>query len=56
MSVSAAMKAIHGSARQAARITMNSPTKPEVAGRPALAIANSTMRVAKCGIVLTTPP
>ena len=35
---------------------MNSPTKPEVAGRPAFAIANSIMNAANFGIVLTTPP
>ena len=39
-----------------ARITMNSPTKPDVAGRPALAIANSIMNAANLGIVFTTPP
>ncbi len=35
---------------------MNSPTKPLVAGRPALAIANSMKNAANFGIVLTTPP
>ena len=35
---------------------MNSPTKPEVAGRPELAIANNTAKKANLGIVLTTPP
>ncbi len=35
---------------------MNSPTKPEVPGRPELAIANSTTNAANHGITLTTPP
>ena len=35
---------------------MNSPTNPDVAGSPALAIANSIMNAANFGIVLTTPP
>ena len=37
-------------------ITMNSPTKPLVAGRPLLAIENRMKNVAKRGITLTTPP
>jgi hypothetical protein len=37
-------------------MTMNSPTKPEVAGRPALAMANSMKKAANFGIVFTTPP
>ena len=37
-------------------ITMNSPTKPLVAGRPALAIANSIISAANFGMVFTTPP
>ncbi len=37
-------------------ITRNSPTKPEVAGRPEFASANSTANAAKIGMVLTTPP
>jgi hypothetical protein len=39
-----------------ARITRNSPTKPDVPGRPAFAIAKSIMNAANLGIVLTTPP
>jgi hypothetical protein len=35
---------------------MNSPTKPEVPGRPALAMANNTNNVANTGMVFTTPP
>ena len=37
-------------------MTRNSPTKPDVAGRPALAIENSIMNAANLGIVLATPP
>ena len=37
-------------------ITINSPTKPEVAGRPALAIPNNIINAANLGITLTTPP
>jgi hypothetical protein len=40
----------------APRITMNSPTKPEVAGSPALAMENSMNSAANFGMVLTTPP
>ena len=39
-----------------AMITRNSPTKPEVPGSPVLASANSTMKAANTGMVLTTPP
>ena len=34
----------------------NSPMNPEVPGRPALAMLNSTTKAAKIGMVLTTPP
>ena len=37
-------------------ITMNSPTKPLVAGRPAFAMAKSIISVANFGIAFTTPP
>ena len=37
-------------------MTMNSPTNPDVPGRPTLAIANSTVKVAKRGITPATPP
>ncbi|MNC96121.1 hypothetical protein D3C83_134090 [compost metagenome] len=52
----AAAKAIQKFAFIAPMITMNSPTKPLVAGRPQLAIANSIIREANFGIVFTTPP
>ena len=35
---------------------MNSPTKPEVAGRPQLAIEKKMNSAANFGILLTTPP
>ena len=35
---------------------MNSPTNPEVPGRPALAMAKNTMNAANHGMTLTTPP
>ena len=54
--VVAAAKAIQKLAFIAPRMTMNSPTKPLVAGRPQLAIANSIMSEANFGIVFTTPP
>src|SRR5439155_8392833 len=38
-----------------ARTTRNSPTNPEVAGYPELAIEKSIMKAANFGIVLTTP-
>ena len=38
------------------RITIHSPTKPAVAGRPQLAMANSSAKAANLGMVLTTPP
>ena len=37
-------------------MTRNSPTNPDVAGSPALAIENSIMNAANFGIVLATPP
>jgi hypothetical protein len=37
-------------------MTMNSPTKPLVAGRPEFAMAKSIIRAANFGIVFTTPP
>ena len=37
-------------------MTMNSPTKPLVAGRPEFAMAKSIMSAANLGIVFTTPP
>ena len=40
--VKEANRAIHGLAEKLASTTMNSPTKPLVAGRPELAMANST--------------
>ena len=39
-----------------ARITRNSPMKPEVPGRPELASANSTISAANLGMTLITPP
>ena len=41
---------------KAPRITINSPTKPEVPGRPAFAIANRTAKPVNLGIEFTTPP
>src|SRR5262249_19487796 len=55
-SVVAAMSAIQKLNRIAPMITMNSPTKPEVAGRPQFAIANSIISAANFGMVFTTPP
>jgi len=37
-------------------ITMNSPTKPEVAGSPQFAMAKSIISAANFGMVFTTPP
>ena len=56
ISVIAAPKAYQKFTLIAPRITMNSPTKPDVAGRPELAIANNTAKNANLGIVFTTPP
>src|SRR5260370_41669144 len=55
-SVVPARKAYQTLALNDARITKNSPTNPEGAGNPALAIANNTMNAANFGMVLTTPP
>ena len=35
---------------------MNSPTNPEVAGKPLLAMENSMNSAANRGMVFTTPP
>ena len=35
---------------------MNSPTKPEVPGRPEFAMPNNTKNTANHGIVFATPP
>ena len=56
ISVVAARNAIQKFAFMAPMMTMNSPTKPLVAGRPQLAIANSIMNAANFGMVFTTPP
>jgi hypothetical protein len=56
ISVAAAAKAISGCFWKLDRITMNSPTKPDVPGKPELAMANSTKNVANHGITFTTPP
>jgi len=37
-------------------MTIHSPTKPAVAGRPQLAIAKNSASAANLGMVLTTPP
>ena len=52
----AAAKASQKFAFIAPMITMNSPTKPLVAGRPEFAMAKSIMKLANFGMVLTTPP
>ena len=49
-------KTFKGLRQSLARITRNSPTNPEVPGRPVFANANSTMKAAKIGMVLITPP
>jgi hypothetical protein len=54
--VSAARNAYQKFALNAARITRNSPTNPDVPGKPALARANSTMNAPNTGMVLITPP
>ena len=56
MSMVAAKNAYQKFTFTAASITMNSPTKPLVAGSPELAMANSMKNAAKMGMVLTTPP
>src|SRR5260364_190628 len=56
ISVNAASRPIQKLNRTAARITINSPTKPEVPGSPQFAIENSSDNAANFGITLTTPP
>ncbi len=55
-SVVPAASAYQKLALKLARITRNSPTKPDVPGRPVFASANSTMNAPNFGIVLITPP
>ena len=55
-SVVAAINAIQKPALKELKMTMNSPTKPDVPGKPAFAIAKNTISAAKVGMVLTTPP
>src|SRR5438445_10405393 len=55
MRVVAASSEYQKLALKLARMTRNSPTKPDVPGRPVFASANSTMKAAKIGIVLITP-
>ena len=52
----AAAKATQKLNLTAPRMTMNSPTNPEVAGRPELAMAKKTNSAANFGMVCTTPP
>ena len=52
----AAIKAIQKFSFIAPKITMNSPTKPEVPGSPAFAIAKKTANAVNNGILLITPP
>ena len=54
--VEAAAKAYQKLTLIAPNMTMNSPTKPLVPGKPLLAMANSMKKAANTGIVLTTPP
>ena len=54
--VVAAKPAIQKSYFTAPRITIHSPTKPPVPGRPQLAMAKNTAKAANLGMVLTTPP
>ena len=56
MRVRPASSAIQKFAWKLPRITRNSPTKPDVPGRPEFASANSIMNEAKTGMVLATPP
>ena len=56
ISVTAARNAYQKLALKLARITRNSPTKPEVPGNPAFAMAKSTMKAPNIGIRLITPP
>jgi hypothetical protein len=55
-SVVAATNASQKFSFMAPMMTMNSPTKPLVAGRPALAMAKSIISAANLGMVFTTPP
>ena len=41
---------------RSARMTRNSPTNPEVPGKPALANAKNAINAANFGMVFTTPP
>ena len=52
----AAKKAYQKFAWSEPKITINSPTKPEVPGRPAFARANKTANPVNFGIELITPP
>ena len=56
MSVKADKLAIKPLALKAAKITVSSPTKPDVHGSAAFASAKNTIRVANLGIVVTIPP
>jgi hypothetical protein len=56
ISVRPARAAYQKLALKDARITRNSPTKPEVPGRPEFASANNTKNAANFGMVLITPP
>jgi len=52
----AARKASQKPAFTVPRMTIHSPMKPLVPGRPLLAMAKKTAKAANRGIVLTTPP
>ena len=52
----AAAAAIQKLALTAPRITIHSPTKPAVPGKPQLAMENNTAKAANLGMVLATPP
>ena len=54
--MSAATKAYQKFALKLAMITRNSPTKPDVPGSPAFAMANRTAKKPNTGMVFTTPP
>src|SRR5262245_35900768 len=53
--VVAAKNASHALAWKLAMMTKNSPTNPDVPGKPAFASANSTISAANFGILLITP-
>ena len=55
-SVIAAANATSGWCWKLARMTMNSPTNPDVPGRPAFAMAKNTKKAPNQGITFTTPP